>query len=179
MYGPPNALFTVSPDTGVLIPYADATFAFTNLSDGATAYYWDFDDGNTSTSFEPEHMYLTEGNYTVTLLVTSEHGCVDLYSLGPLMVDGVPPLFIPNTFTPNNEGINEEFRIYGIAIESIRLNIFDRWGTRLFETTDLAKGWDGTFKGQKMNQGVYVYQAELKLTNGKKLLKYGDVTLMR
>ena len=179
VYGPPEALFSVSPDTGVLIGYADATFAFTNLSDGATAYAWDFDDGNTSTQFEPEHTYLVEGNYDVTLVATSEHGCASLYTLGPLMVDGVPPLFIPNTFTPNNDGINDEFRIYGIAIQSIQLSVFDRWGTLLFESTELTRGWNGTFKGHKMQQGVYVYQAKLVLTSGKKLLKYGDVTLLR
>lgn len=179
VFAPPDALFTVSPDTGILIAYTDADFSFTNLSQGANTYQWNFDDGNTSTEFEPTHKYMSEGSYVVTLVATSPEGCSDVYVLGPLLVDGIPPLFIPNTFTPNNDGVNDAFRVYGIEIKSIRLSVFDRWGIRVFDSAVLEEGWNGMFKGKPAHQGVYVYQAELELSSGKKMVKWGDVTLVR
>ena len=88
---------------------------------------------------------------------------------------------VPNTFTPNNDGINDELFLISNTITQINtFKIFDRWGGLVFETDDFYEPWDGKSKGKEMPIGVYVYfiEAECHL-DGTKFLKKGDVTILK
>lgn len=87
-------------------------------------------------------------------------------------------LFIPNTFTPNNDGNNDVLYVRGKGIQEIKIYIYNRWGEKVFESTDITKGWDGTYGGKALNHGVFVYYLEFEC-NGKTEFKKGNVTLLR
>ena len=86
---------------------------------------------------------------------------------------------MPNSFTPNGDGINEVFRVPpGSAFHLEEFSIFDRWGNRVFMTRDITKGWDGKYKNE-MLQGTYVYYITGKDLYGKDAVIKGMVTLIR
>ena len=87
-------------------------------------------------------------------------------------------VFIPNAFTPNGDKKNEIFIPLGYGIEEIKLTIFDRWGKQIYTSDDKNIGWNGESKGQLCEQGVYIYQAEIKTMSGTKFKKTGHVSLL-
>jgi len=88
--------------------------------------------------------------------------------------------YLPNTFSPNDDGNNDYFTAaFYDAIESIEINIYDRWGNRLFRSDDINFQWDGTHKGQRLNVGVFVYAAVITFTDGETRIEKGNVTLIR
>ncbi|MDF1864832.1 MAG: gliding motility-associated C-terminal domain-containing protein [Saprospiraceae bacterium] len=122
-------------------------------------------------------------NYVVT--IEDETGCRSLDSLTINVIKNYP-IYIPNAFSPNNDGINDGFTIYGgPAVQSIKsLKIFSRWGSMVFEGSNLDlgnenMGWNGVFNGKKMNPAVFAYLAEIEFIDGEIFLFKGDVTLMR
>lgn len=114
--------------------------------------------------------------YTVT--VTYGKGCLATSSV-KVVVEGHPPVFIPNAFTPNGDGNNDLFMVYGEAISKVELSIFNRWGEEIFRSTDRLAGWDGTYKGQMQNPTVYTYVAGITYLDGKQIQKKGTVTILR
>jgi gliding motility-associated-like protein len=88
-------------------------------------------------------------------------------------------IFIPNTFTPNNDGHNDVFRALGNIITGQEMKIFNQWGELIFATSELSAGWDGTCRGKRQPMGVYVYAIRLKLADGKETLRKGTVNLLR
>jgi gliding motility-associated-like protein len=90
-----------------------------------------------------------------------------------------PYIFIPNAFTPNGDHQNEVLYVRTLYAESAYFAVFNRWGERLFETTDLNQGWDGTFRGTLSAPGVYVFLVEIKCFDGRTFTKKGNVTLIR
>ncbi len=124
---------------------------------------------------------------TYTLTVVDTNGCEGFDDI-LVEVDKNRNVFIPNTFTPNGDGTNDFFNVHtGTGVERIRsFRVFDRWGELMFEAIDLIpgdagpslSGWDGTFKGDYMNPGVYVYLVEVEFSDGIVLLYRGDVTLL-
>ena len=88
-------------------------------------------------------------------------------------------IFVPNTFTPNGDGRNDYFRVYGNAIKSVKMVIFSQWGQKLFESTDPLNGWDGTYNGRMQPSGVYVYVATITLNNNTNVVKHGTMDLIK
>lgn len=88
-------------------------------------------------------------------------------------------IYIPNAFSPNFDGINDEFLVYGTGIIKIEVAIFDRWGERLFTSTEQLKGWNGTFKGQECKQDVYTVLVNYTTLDNKKHTKTGHVSLLK
>ncbi|MGE0569161.1 MAG: T9SS type B sorting domain-containing protein, partial [Bacteroidia bacterium] len=88
-------------------------------------------------------------------------------------------VYIPNIFTPNDDGVNDVFLVYGTGIVEIEMIIFDRWGEKLFTSTDQLKGWTGYYKGELSKNDAYVYKITYKALDGKKYTKTGHVTLMK
>jgi len=88
-------------------------------------------------------------------------------------------IFVPNIFSPNDDGINDILYVYGKNFKTIRFLIYNRWGQLVFETLDISHGWDGTFKSRKLNPAVFVYYLEAVLENGQKISKSGDITLIK
>lgn len=98
----------------------------------------------------------------------------------------IPAVFIPNSFSPNGDGINDLFSVYGNAqvLEIRRLAVYDRWGNALYQETNIppnapSRGWDGSFRGRPMDPGVFVYVAEVVFQGGRTRIYKGDVTLVR
>ncbi|MBD80167.1 MAG: hypothetical protein CL840_14735 [Crocinitomicaceae bacterium] len=90
-----------------------------------------------------------------------------------------PWLFIPNSFSPNQDGKNEVFYFRGNHISEFNLKVYNRWGELVFETNDPSKGWDGMYKGKTAQSDVYVYQVHATCLDGQVFEKKGDVTLIR
>lgn len=135
---------------------APMTIDFTNLSQFATSYAWDFGNGNvesTNSLNDVSNTYSTAGIYTVVL--TASNGiCTDTWTT---IIEVIPPMIItpPNIFTPNNDNVNDFYFIdvqYGSAFEAIILN---RWGIKITTLTQLNQGWDGTSNGKEVEEGVY------------------------
>lgn len=87
-------------------------------------------------------------------------------------------LYVPNSFTPNGDGLNDTFAISGEAIQNFSMRVFNRWGDMIFETSNTNEQWDGTFKGQKAPTGSYVYKIFASGLTGKKVQKEGTITLV-
>jgi gliding motility-associated-like protein len=88
-------------------------------------------------------------------------------------------LYIPNAFTPNNDGNNDEFTVYGSSIAKIEVSIFNQWGELVYKTTDISKGWAGAYKGVEQPAGVYIYTAKLEMLDGQQIIRKGAVNLIR
>jgi gliding motility-associated-like protein len=122
---------------------------------------------------------------TYTVTITDETGCTGT-DIITIFVDKNYPVFIPNAFTPNNDGDNDYFIAYsGKAGKQItNIQIFDRWGGVMYVNQNIplsaeSRGWDGTFKGKPLNPGVYVYLIEIEFLDGIKKLYSGDITLIK
>ncbi|MES2680193.1 MAG: gliding motility-associated C-terminal domain-containing protein [Bacteroidota bacterium] len=109
---------------------------------------------------------------------TSEFGCI---ARDEVCIDvGVEyALYVPNTFSPNNDGTNDVFFVNGFGIYDINLVIYDRWGEKLFVSNDRNTGWDGKYNGEVCDMGVYVYSIEYSSAKGKRELKTGHVTIIK
>ena len=88
-------------------------------------------------------------------------------------------VFVPTGFSPNADGSNDLECVYGNCIKTIYWAIYDRWGEKVFETTDKEACWDGIYKGQLLNSGVFVYKLEVQQFDGKQVLKNGSITISR
>ena len=102
-----------------------------------------------------------------------------------ILVNPAPRLFVPNVFSPNGDGINDEFSIaVASGVNSIsQFQVLDRWGNLVFQAlninpTGVVMAWDGTFNGQSLDPGVYIYVAEIELTNGNTIIESGSVSLL-
>ncbi|MBO9659591.1 MAG: gliding motility-associated C-terminal domain-containing protein, partial [Chitinophagaceae bacterium] len=92
---------------------------------------------------------------------------------------GGKDFFIPNAFTPNNDGKNDTFKPYGSSIKSIEMRVFNQWGELVYQTTDVNKGWDGMFKGKAQPVGVYPYGIKVTFLDNTTVTKRGTVNLVR
>ena len=91
----------------------------------------------------------------------------------------VPYIGVPNAFSPNGDGENDVFRIYGVGIEDVDFRVYNRWGELVFHTTDRNQGWDGTYKGKLQEMETYAWTLNAVLINGEKKIMKGNVTLVR
>ena len=119
------------------------------------------------------------------LLVINDRGCSEVARIR-INVDERPDIYVPNVFSPNGDGLNDGFTIFtGKAVQVIeRMIVMDRWGALVFERenfqpNDESLGWDGRRGDDQLNPGVFVFQAELILLDGRKTRISGDVTLVR
>ncbi len=133
---------------------------FQNWSQNADSYEWFFGDGDKSRSTSPSHRYTKGGVYQVTLISSNNLGCSDIKVLTvTIPEEEVIKLFIPNSFTPNGDGLNEEFLIgYTVSGIPFRIEIFSRWGEQVFSSNRMDFRWDGTFKGEPCMEGVYTFR---------------------
>ncbi len=119
---------------------------------------------------------------TYTVYFTDANGCQHLLKTIYIEIitdacdEGV--VFLPTGFTPNGDGNNDILYIRSNFLTEVYLTIYNRWGEKLFETNDVKKGWDGNYKGKKLDQGVYGYYMTFKCNNGQESFKKGNITLM-
>ncbi|MCB9338219.1 MAG: gliding motility-associated C-terminal domain-containing protein [Lewinellaceae bacterium] len=126
----------------------------------------------------PNPVILSNNGVTMfQISLTDSTGCVWKY---PISVEYVCNVFVPNAFSPNGDGINDLFQPFssGCPVQAFSMDIFDRWGGKVFHAEDLSAGWDGTFHDKVANPGVYVYLIKLKEFGRDQLLS-GEVLLLR
>jgi len=183
----PDAQFEVKPK----LVYIPGGILYTNnRSFDATRFLWDFGDGTTSTEYEPEHKYKEEGFFTIKLTAYNEFDCPDsLTQENTVKVEKGGQVLIPNAFSPNlsatgsgspaGDGKNDVFLPLTRGVTEFELLIFNRWGELLFESRDPEMGWDGTYNGKLCQQDVYIYKLAASYENGERVVRIGDVNLIR
>ena len=164
--------------------FVDEAFLFNNFSTAEQdleieSYYWDFDDGMSSTDESPQHIFTQEGTYHVTLEVVDENGCSSTYSDFVTVMESEFS-YIPNAFSPDGDQLNETFvpSVIGYDEGSFEFSIYDRWGKQFFYTQNSSQGWDGTQNGAPTNKGTYIYLVKYKRNSIPKEIQ-GTVLLLR
>lgn len=173
VYDYPVAGFTSTPET----PSTFAPVTFTSTSSGATTWEWEFGDGFTSTEENPSHLYPLAGNYEVCLTVTNDAGCEDKIC-DSVIIEEISLLDIPNAFSPNGDGFNDEFLPLNYGMADYELAIYNRWGELVFNTSSTTNGWDGTYEGKVQEIGTYVYIVSGKGVDNVQYYKQGNFTLV-
>jgi gliding motility-associated-like protein len=180
--GLPDVKFTFKPDS---IDIFEPTIEFTNNSD-AKHYKWVFGDGKpNSLEKNPMHIYpdKADEHYDITLTgYNTAKGCQT--SLTKTIIAKEPIIYyIPNTFTPNNDEVNNTFKpifFSGLDIFNYNLTVFNRWGEIVFVSNNVEYGWDGTFGNKMVESGTYIWRLEFKEKNKyKKYSRTGHVNILK
>jgi gliding motility-associated-like protein len=156
-----------------------------NAVANATGYEVSIDNGNTWNVPSSGNMGLTHTinglapGQRITLLVRALGGCEQKVAVPVEAITLTDRIFIPNSFTPNGDGTNDEFKVYGNDIKSIRFMVFNQWGQKLFETGNIDTGWDGKYGGKMQPSGVYVYVCSIVLITGEEVTRKGNINLVR
>lgn len=181
------AVFTVpgsAPVTAAITPVisqgqAPLNVSFTNGSVGATVYSWNFGNGNSSTAQTPPTMvYNGAGTYTVTMLAANG-GCWDT-AMAIVIVDMPTTILIPNIFSPNGDGTNDEFYVVNTGLTTLSCDIFNRWGQKMFTLNSPQQRWDGKApNGEQASEGSYFYILRALGVDGQTYEREGYITLVR
>jgi len=160
VYSLPEANFSATPwEASIFTPQ----IKFTDESVGAIQWQWNFDDGiGQSTIPSPTYNYSNLGHFNVELVVMNNLGCFDtIYK--EVIISPDLFIYIPNAFTPNNDGYNDFFSPSGIGFANMNMSIFNRWGEEVFSGNSLSEGWDGKDRkgDQYCNEGAYVYKVKV------------------
>jgi len=169
----------------------DNRIRFINYSTLAVKFRWDFGDGNSSGLFEPVHIYGQAGNFDVSLIVTSEEGCSDTLIVSNAFTGQGNYIDFPNAFLPNLNGpiggnysssVDDAASVFhpvSSGVSEYQLRIFSKSGMLIFESNDINIGWDGYYKGQLCQSGVYIWKVRGNYINGEPFTKMGDLTLLQ
>jgi len=175
----PIASFFVNPVTMVL---GEGPCLITDNSINTTQWIWNFGDGTDYNGEVNSHIYSSTGSFTIMLIVTNGIGCSDT-SYQTVIVNDIYTMYLPNTFTPDGDGLNDVFGPTGINfdINEFQMYIYNRWGEEMYRTKDLSKPWNGTKNNSSSAEvtGVYVYRILFNETNGKEHEYFGRVTLLK
>lgn len=157
----------------------DQSVNFINQSEGAIAYAWNFSDGSIAVEESPMHEFTTVGEWTATLTAISQHGCRKSIT-GEFFPAGA--LYIPNCFTPNEDAINEVFKVEGHDIDSFTFAIYNRWGDRIFYTTSMDDVWMGNAAEGGTHfvpDGIYIWEAKAIDRRGNIINRRGNLQIIR
>lgn len=179
----PDAALQMAHDTDSLC--TNRTIHFTGSSTLLpTSWTWSFGDGSSSTDQNPSHTYSSAGTYHVTLAVFDGSGCphtveqsITIGSCTTTPEDC--EIYVPNAFSPNDDGVNDVTFVHGACIQTCNFKVFDRWGTLVFHSTNPQQGWDGTFKGQKLESAVFMWTLEVTTDAGTFVRKKGNIAIVR
>lgn len=176
-YPIPLADFHIGP--GEAVENEDIDLIDASLGDGLANWTWYLD--NTSrvvTQRNTRVMYEKAGTYPVAMILTNIWGCKDTV-VKQITIGEEFRLYVPNAFSPNNDGINDTFQPKGYGIRKFNLMIFDRWGEKLFTSDDFSKVWDGTFKGEICKEDTYVWRIVATGPDDKERELKGKVTIIK
>lgn len=182
----------ISSTNKVFIP--NDPVVFSNRSQNADSYRWEFGDGNSSTEQSPTYYYQEEGEFNVLLIALTNEGCVDsAYAPSNIIAELEGRIQVPNAFTPNQNGskggavninplagnINDVFYAKVNGTTKYELNIFNKWGELIFISKDINIGWDGYYRDKLAPQDVYVWKVVAEFADGTSQVKIGDLMLLR
>lgn len=170
----PDADFQVTSST----LFNNMPITFQNLSVGAESYQWFYGDGNTSTTIVGSNVYENPGTYYVTLVATNQLGCKDTVTK-PITIEEEYWIYVPNTFTPDGNRVNNYFSVSTVNIKYLEVMIFNRWGERIFEAYDPFFEWDGTYNGTIVQDGTYIWKIKYVTKGNIEGKLVGHITLMK
>lgn len=171
----PDADFTSDAD----FANVKQTIHFTDKSNDATVWVWNFGDASldsVSVLQHPSHAYLITGHFKVCLFVSDKNNCRDTTCKTEIIS---LPIGVPNAFSPNGDGQNDLFMIYGGPFKQVNMKVYNNWGDLIFQSDKQAEGWDGRIKGVEQPAGVYIYTIYCVSEDGQEHKLSGDVTLLR
>jgi len=172
---------------GIVFVEDSVDFSFNTFCEGEEAvfevmatnndwqYSWQFSDGSTSSDKNPT-MSFDAGNYDVTLSVSIP--CTSMTKDSSFIVEpcnSAKDFFLPTAFSPNNDGVNDYLQLHGSSIDNISLNIYDRYGKKLYETDNTDFKW----YGEKITNQVLIYVLDLTYTDGESIFKKGNITITK
>jgi gliding motility-associated-like protein len=175
----PAASFDISMrEVSILFPEVE----FENTTTEGSAYLWTFGDGESSTTEHPMHEYTYPGVYPVTLTVTNTYGCEGRIT-DEVVVTNDFQVYIPNSFTPNNDGLNDVFMPVMEGMEFVtryEFQVFNRWGEVVWETTNPNIGWAGNPKGEDYysESETYSYQLIIEIEQSAETKVYRGLMTM-
>ena len=152
----------------------------TNPTDAVSYYKWSIHKNGelliTRTMEEFRHTFSEAGKYKV-LITVSNTSCSARDSITVDVSESA--LWIPNAFSPNGDGANDEFRVAYRSLASFECTVYNRWGRRVYSSNDPSKGWDGTIGGKPAAAAPYFYVVNAVGTDGRKYSRKGDINLLR
>ena len=172
----PNAGFVSTPSKpDILNPIVD----FINSTTGGTSYSWDFGGIGTSTQFNPSFTFPESvTNYTVTLIAYNGT-CTDT-ARATIAINDILIYYVPNAFTPDGDEFNQTFQpVFTAGFDPFDFNmqLFNRWGETIFESNDATVGWDGSYHGMLVPDGIYTWRIEFKTTaSDERVILVGHVS---
>lgn len=169
---------TLTANTNPIMPGTTLT-----LTSGATSAYtvigWKPGSVFQAQTALSQSFIIKDSSQTFAVIGRSADGCLDTASLTVVLEPSDKDFYIPNAFTPNNDGKNDLFKVYGSSIKSVELRVFNQWGELVYETKDKDKGWDGVFKGRPQPVGVYPFGVKVTFLDNTVITKRGTVNLIR
>jgi gliding motility-associated-like protein len=175
---PPVALATATPPGFILGGSSQL------LATGGTTYQWS-PTTDLSCSDCPNPVATPQQTTTYCVIVSDstinceDSICITIYVEIPCTSGGLEKL-MPNAFSPNADGTNDQFCIpANVCISTFELRIYDRWGEKVFQTTSMTECWDGTYKGEPLNKGLFIYYFDAILTTGDEFHRQGNVSLLK
>jgi gliding motility-associated-like protein len=162
-----------------------------DTTDSSAKYDWHFgdrnnpDQGGHSSLKNPQYSYSDTGHYTVVLKITNASGCegsdseINLVDIRPAFAIFIPNVFLPGTIKGGGTHINKIFKPVLSSYSRFSMTIYNRWGELLFSTTDADTGWDGTYKGNTIPEGVYIYNIKACNLWGQWYQYTGNLTVIR
>lgn len=152
-----------------------------DVEPGGYSYQWTPTDVLDDPSKKSPVATLNEtGDVVFKVKVTDEYRCMamDTVLVHVLPLDCEKGVFLPNAFSPNGDGVNDELRVRGYVIKDMNLSIYDRWGEKVFESTDQSEGWDGRFKGRGLTSDVYNFILRYTCINDEQFSRTGNVSII-
>jgi gliding motility-associated-like protein len=182
VYPVPIAGFEPTPDVTTVVD-GEVTFNNQTTDLNTNTYTWNFAGLGGSSDVSPVYLFTNSGEYFVTLIAVSPHDCRDT-AVKKVTVNPDVVLYVPNAFTPNGDGLNDEFQIFlpptGVDYSTFQLYVYDRWGEAIYKTNDVMKFWNGAKNnsGEIVKQDTYVYKITFKDDKKKFYEKVGYVILL-
>ena len=177
---PPPIIVTITPDS-ISLPLGGSQQVLVTTQNATNpTYNWVPSTGMSCVDCpNPIVSAYAPGDYIIT--VSMVNGGATCYGTATLdvQIQRHTHAYTPNAFTPNGDGNNDVFLIYGEDIKTISLRVFNRWGEKVFETTNSLAGWDGTYKGVLQNPGVFTYESVITFLDNSQETKNGTITLIR
>jgi len=176
---PDPLILTVTPDDTIVKFGVPLKFSSSLSPPDPDAFYSWFPTQDLSNPNIPDPEMTGVGTVTYYVSARNSEGCFGYDTVRvTVLLDKI--LFVPNAFSPNNDGVNDVFRVYTYGDKDYKLSIFDRWGGEVFISRDIREGWNGTRNGKELAPGVYVYDLYIEyIDNSKPVRKRGSVTLLR
>ena len=179
VYDLPNADFTFTPKE----PSTITEFVtFNDSSQGTIVNYdWSTSDGGVYTGSTVQHTFSDSGTFTISLVIEDDNGCTD-EEIKTIYINADLFVHIPTSFTPNGDLVNDTYGLGGLTqgVVELDMKIYNRWGQLIFQSKNANDRWDGTYDGEPVQQGVYVYL--IRFTNPKNTEWYnysGEIHLLR